>query len=165
MSNLPGFDVADFVVSTWAKALGANLKVLNDAWNDVETGNFEFKNWAAAWAKVYRNHFEAARDIATFDVKTVEWQQKTLRPGLIETFGFKTPVGLRKDAVQVSKLDRIGGDERGRVDVQDFDIDRGMLTIRVMADSGVQTGDQWIGFAYDRINGGPPLGVILAIIG
>jgi hypothetical protein len=165
MSNLPGFDVADFVISTWARALGANLKVMNDAWNDVESGNFEFKNWAASWAKCYRNQFDALREIATFDVRTVEWQQKTLRKGLIERFSFKTPVGLRKDSVQVAKMDRIGGEERGSIEIMDYDIDRGALTIRVMANDDVQVGDQWIGFAYDRVNGGPPLGVILAIIG
>jgi hypothetical protein len=165
MSNLPGFDLADFFVNTWSKATVANIKLWNDAWDDIESGKFEFKNWAASLAKCYRNNFEAFRDIATFDVKSVEWQQRTIRRDVIENFTFKVAARVGLDSVQVSKMDRIGGDERGSVDIQNVGLDRGQLTIKVLASGAVEVGDQWIGFAYDKINGGPPLGVLLAMIG
>ena len=163
MPNLPGFDFAEFVVKTYGGALASQLQLWNKAWGDIESGNFEFKSLLQAWAKSHRLNCEALREIATFDTKSVEWQQIALRDGERKHVSFSLPSSVRSENVTVSRVDAIGEARGGRVGVAEGH-DEGIFSIDITAQGGVVAGDQYIAFAYDAKNGGQPLGVVLIVI-
>lgn len=163
MPNLPGFDFAEFVVKTYGGALASQLQLWNKAWGEIESGNFEFKQLLQAWAKAHRLNCDALREVATFDTKSVEWQQIPLRAGERKNVTFTLPSSVRSENVTVSRVDAIGQAQGGTVGVVGTG-DDGRFSIDITADGGVVAGDQYIAFAYDAKNGGQPLGVVLIVI-
>jgi hypothetical protein len=167
MSNLPGFDFADHLIRTLSDTMLAQARVYNDAWKNIEGGNYDLKNLIADSARIYRNHFDAYRGIATFGVKNVEWQQKTIGPNMVASVSFDQPARVPGEHLAVSKADRTGGkDENGGVvEVALVDKRDGLITVEITTNENVTIGDQWIAFVYDKMSGGSPLGALLILIG
>lgn len=167
MSNLPGYDLADHISRTMSAAWTAQIRVYNDAWKKIEAGNYDVKNLIADYAKIYRNHYEAYRGVATFGTRSVEWQQKTVGKGAVEYASFQVPSGIPLEHVEVSRADRTGGPApKGKqVTVSDASDDDGIFTVKIKADKNVASGDQWIAFVFDKVGGGSPLGALLIHIG
>jgi hypothetical protein len=167
MSNLPGFDFADHLIRTLSEAMMAQARVYNDAWKNIEKGNYDLKNLIADSARLYRNQFEAYRGVVTFGAKNVEWQQKTVGKDMVETVGFDVPAAVAKEHLDVSRADRTGGPDPkgGEVVLEKVEKNDGLFTVEISTNDKVTTGDQWLAFVYDKVSGGTPLGALIILIG
>ena len=162
MPNLPGYDFIDHAFKTWTGALANQATIWNKAWGDMEAGTFELKHLIALYAKSYRMHYEACRQVATFDVKSVEWQLKTLRAGDRDNVEFKVPSTVNFADVTMSRVDAIGASPPNMVNAAKGALNAGIMTVNLAVDGRAVDG-QYIAFAYDSKNGGPPLGIALIV--
>jgi hypothetical protein len=165
MSNLPGFEFAQHVINTLSGAWLAQTVIWNNAWGNIESGKYEFKNLLGDWARSYRLHYQACREISTFEVRSVPWQHVSLRDGEVKTVSFEAPSGLTFPKTNMSTPEHLGARAQGTVLAKIADVKDGLVTVQVEAKDGVAPNQQWIAFVYEDAIFGPPLGVVLVLIG
>jgi hypothetical protein len=168
MSNLPGLEFGQHIVETLSSAWTKQLQQWNKSWTAIESGTYDFKQALADWAKCYRLQFDAARDVATFEIRSVEWQYVRIAPGQATTnVQFEISVKVDSDDVKVATATLLGMQAAGRGTVRvtkEGPVVGGFLTLKVDASADTQVGDQWIAFAIEDASSAPPLGVVLVEI-
>ena len=56
-SKIPGFEYLERVSEAWGTAMGAQTRVVNDAWADMQSGNYGFANAMKAWSNYVQAQF------------------------------------------------------------------------------------------------------------